>query len=64
MKPKPLLRCYRHIVGEQVWRKLLKYVYCRHITQGAGELLKFLDYEAGSALEGNLVHWIANRKKA
>jgi hypothetical protein len=64
MNPKPLLRCYRHIVGEQVWRKLLEYVYCRHITQSAGELLKYLDYESGSALEGNILHWVENDRKS
>jgi hypothetical protein len=58
---KPVLRCYRHIVGEQVWSKVVEFRGWKKPTLAAA--FKYCDYEPGSAFEGNLVHWIANRKK-
>lgn len=61
LQPRPLLRCYRHIVGEKVWAKVV--AYKGYISPLFLESFKYFDYATGSAIEGNLVHWIANRKK-
>lgn len=55
------LRCYRHIVGEKVWLKVMKYRGWRASIFATA--FKYCDYDSGSAFGGNLVHWIANNKK-
>jgi hypothetical protein len=57
-QPTPALRIHRRIVGPVVWAKALNF-HASFLRSFYGDEA-FIDYAPGSALEGNLIHWMAN----
>jgi hypothetical protein len=58
LSPEPLLRIYRSALSVEVWAKIMAYqgpAYAQTWSK-----TDFVSYAPGSALEGNLIHWMAN----